>query len=170
MDFELIMTSSGLSICALTITQKFIRAGKGWKPALAAFGPAFIGRYELINRIQTSQMDLDFITAYREDRRSTFWAEMPALILIGMTFYRNRSMGKNSRRIEHRAMVFTAIKTMAYPYPVRITARLYANTPAQASSCNPVHRFFLCLNLFAHHWDAGLAFIFGKRRSPPKSR
>src|SRR5690606_27523692 len=109
------------------------------QPAFAAYGPEFVGRPELIRRIERTEIDFDLVAAAPENGRPAARAKMTSRVVPGFSLDRNRSLGEYRRSVKQRAVMLAAVEAMADADPIWPPRRFEANIAAQASAHDLIH-------------------------------
>src|SRR5262252_5597081 len=84
----------------VTIAVVSSRERKWRQPGLATDDPAFVGRHQLVGRVQGSQVHLDFVCGACEDRRAAAGTEMTPGVLVCLTIDRHRILRKYCGSVE----------------------------------------------------------------------
>src|SRR5690606_25925652 len=85
------------STLPLPIPQVMPGQRKRRQPGLAPDDPAFVGRQQLIGRVQRAQVHLDFIAAAGEHRGAAARAEGATGVVAGFAFNVHRALGRDRR-------------------------------------------------------------------------
>lgn len=125
----------------LGFTLALVSSGerKRRQPRLAPHRPEFVGRPQLIGRIERSDVHFDFACATRENRRAAAWTEKSSEIAAGLALDRDCLLRKYGRSMKQGAMMLAAVETVAKADAVRPARRRKPDVAAQATAREPFH-------------------------------
>src|SRR4051794_518161 len=109
------------------------------QPGLAADGPAFVGRHQLVSGIQGPEVHFDFVCAASEYGGAAGGTEEPPGVVACFAIDRHRILGEDRGGVKERPMMLAAVETVANADPVRGPRRHNSDVPAQATAGESVH-------------------------------
>jgi len=127
----------------VTIAVVSSRERKRRQPRLATDDPAFVGRHQLVRRIQGSQVHFDFVSGACENRRAAAGAEKSPGVVASFAIDRHRILREDRGRVEKGPMMLAAVETVTNADPVRESRRDNLDVAAQATTRESVHEHFL---------------------------
>jgi len=123
----------------VTIALVSFRERKRRQPGLAADGPEFVGRRQLVGGIQGSQVHLNFVRAARENRRAAAGTEKPPGVAARFAIDGHRVLGEHGGSVKKGAMMLAAVETVTKADPVRTSRRHNSDVAAQATAGESLH-------------------------------
>jgi hypothetical protein len=132
---ELLLEAGGRIAIALISSPQ-----REWRePGLAPNGPQFIGRHELVGRIESAKVHFDLVASASEDRRAAAGTEEASGEIACLAIDSDCGLRKYRGRMKERSMVLAAVETVAKTDPVGSPRRPEPDFTAQAASGEFVH-------------------------------
>src|SRR6185437_15170653 len=96
--------------------------------------PAFVGRHQLVRRVQRSQVHFDFVRGSSKNGRAAARTKKPAGVVACLAFDRHRVLREHGGSVKERAVMLAAVETMAKADPVWQSRRDDSDVAAKAAS------------------------------------
>jgi hypothetical protein len=95
----------------VTIAVVSSRERKRRQPGLATDDPAFVGRHQLVRRVQASKVHADLVCPPSENRRAATRTEEPRRIVACFTLDRHGILREHGGSVKKGSMVLPAVET-----------------------------------------------------------
>src|ERR1700730_16681387 len=103
----LLKATLGVAIAVVSSRER-----KRRQPGLATDDPAFVGRHQLVRRIERPQIHFDFVFAPSEHGRAAARTEKPTAIVACFALDCYPILGEHRGRVKKSAMMLAAIETV----------------------------------------------------------
>lgn len=109
------------------------------KPGFSPYRPEFVGRFQLIGRIQGTQVHFDFIPGAGKDGRAAAGTEKPAGIVACFSFDCHCLLREDGGSMEQGSVMLATVEAMAKADPVGFSRRHKSQIAAAAAASETIH-------------------------------